>query len=294
MSGYLDLPSGTLHFVDFGGSGKPLLLVHGLGGSVANWDLVGPPLTSHGHVIAIDLPGFGLSPPWKDWSLATHADAIAETAGHLGAPVVLIGNSLGGLLGEIVAAQHPDLIDALVLISPATPPRLPDPTIDWGTAWRLLLNATPGVGTALSKWLLRTMSARELVEESLQRITHDASRVPPEMVEAFVEVAERRSHYPWAVDAIPKTGASIRSLFLRPSRFVAMIRDIKAPTLVVQGIADPIVSPQSVQWLCSLRLDWVLVQLPDTGHTPQIDADERTLAVIEPWLEGHLREDVAV
>lgn len=294
MSDYLELASGPVHYVDYGGTGRPFLLVHGLGGSVANWDLVGPALVTHGHVIAIDLPGFGLSPPRSDWSLSTHATAIAETAELLGAPVTLIGNSLGGLLSEIVAARQPHLVDALVLISPATPPRLPDPNIDWEMAWRLLLNATPGVGLALSRWLIRTLSPRELVNESLQRITHEVSRVPPEMIEAFVDVARRRSHFPWAVDAIPRTGAAIRSLFLRPSRFVATIRDIKAPTLVVQGVDDPIVSPKSVEWMCSLRLDWTLVQLEDTGHTPQIDAAERTLAVVEPWLASHVRQDIAV
>ena len=65
-----------------------------------------------------------------------------------------------------------------------------------------------------------------------------------------------------------------------------MIREIKAPTLVVQGLADPIVSPTWVEWACSLRSDWELVQLDGTGHTPQIDAPVRLLSVVEPWLDA--------
>jgi pimeloyl-ACP methyl ester carboxylesterase len=91
-------------------------------------------------VVAIDLPGFGLSPPGRDWSLETHANAIVETAEHLGGPVALIGNSMGGLLCQMVASTAPHLVDALVSISPATPPRLPDPHIHWPTARRLLIN----------------------------------------------------------------------------------------------------------------------------------------------------------
>lgn len=294
MSEYLELPHGPLHWKDYGGTGHPILLIHGLGGSVANWDAVGPRLTAHGRVSTIDLPGFGLSPPGRDWSLETHRRAIVETIEHIGDPVALIGNSMGGLLCEMTAAVRPDLVAALVLVSPATPPRLPDPHIHWPTARRLLINATPGVGTAVARRLVNSMTPRELIHESLRRITHKPGRVPLEMIESFVEVAERRSRLPWAADAVPKTGQAIRRHFMRRSAFVSMIRDIRAPTLVVHGVADPIVSPTSVEWLCDLRPDWTLVQMEDTGHTPQIDAPIRTVSVIGPWLEDHLKREIEV
>lgn len=294
MSEYLELPSGPIHFRDYGGSGPTLLLVHGLGGSIPNWNSIGPRLTAHGRVVAIDLPGFGLSPPGPDWSLDTHTRAVVETIELVGAPATLVGNSLGGLLSEMVAARRPDLVSALTLICPATPPRLPDPDIHWPMAGRLLINAIPFVGPAISRQLISSMSPRELVNESLRRITHKPGRVPLEMVEAFVEVAEKRSNFPWAPDAIPKTGQSIRSMFLRRSAFVAMIRDIRAPTLVIQGVDDPIVSKNSIRWLCYLRPDWVLVEMEDTGHTPQIDAGVRTAAVVDTWLNEGPKHEIAV
>jgi pimeloyl-ACP methyl ester carboxylesterase len=64
-----------------------------------------------------------------------------------------------------------------------------------------------------------------------------------------------------------------------------MILSIEAPTLVVQGMSDHIVSPTSVEWLCTLRPDWELVQMDDTGHTPQMDAPRRFVAVVSDWLE---------
>ena len=63
-----------------------------------------------------------------------------------------------------------------------------------------------------------------------------------------------------------------------------MILSIEAPTLVVQGVSDHIVSPTAIEWLCALRPDWELVHLDDTGHTPQMDAPLRFLAVVEDWL----------
>lgn len=291
MSEYLELPQGPVHWRSYGGAGNTILLVHGLGGSIVNWDAIGPRLAKHGHVAAIDLPGFGLSPPGPDWSLETHARAVVDAIEHFGPPAVLIGNSMGGLISEMVAAGQPELVTALVLIAPATRPRLPDPNITWPVARRALIGSTPGIGPIYARRLITSMSSRDLVNEWLERITHKPGRVPLEMVEALVDQAERRRSFPWSVHAMPKTAQSIRRIFVKRSRFVSMIRDIEAPTLVVQGVADPMVSPRSVEWLCSLRADWTLVQMEDTGHTPQIDAPIRTLAVIEPWLEQHVNPE---
>jgi pimeloyl-ACP methyl ester carboxylesterase len=291
MSEYLELSQGLIHWKDYGGTGKTILGVHGLGGSLANWDAIGPRLARYGHTVAIDLPGFGLSPPGPDWSLETHAAAVADAICHFGPPAVLIGNSMGGLISKMVAASHPELVTALVLIAPATPPRLPDPNITWPVARRALIGSTPGIGPLYAKHQIASMSSLGLVNEWLARITHKPSRVPLEIVEALVKLAERRRSLPWSVDAMPKTAQSIRRLFLKRSRFVSMIRDIRAPTLVIQGVFDPIVSPNSVEWLCSLRPDWTLVQLEDTGHIPQLEAPVRTLSAIEPWLEEHLNRE---
>ncbi len=59
---------GPVHWVDYGGADggagrPPLVLVHGLGGSHLNWDLLAPHLTPHARVVALDLPGFGRSEP---------------------------------------------------------------------------------------------------------------------------------------------------------------------------------------------------------------------------------------
>lgn len=292
MGDYLDLAHGLVHQKDYGGDGQPIVMVHGLGGSIANWDFLAPRLTGQGHVVALDLPGFGLSPPGPDWSLETHANAIVDFVEHTGPPVVLIGNSMGGLLSEMVAATRPDLVKGMILISPATPPRWPDPHRHWPTARRLLIGSTPGVGPAMNRRVVSSMTSRELVNDSLRRITHKPGRVPMDMVESFVDVAERRTQLPWATDAIPKTGQSIRALFLRRSRFVSMIRDIVAPTLVIQGIWDRIVSRTSVEWMCHLRPDWTLELMDDTGHTPHIDAPIRTLGVIRPWLDDLLVQEI--
>lgn len=291
MAGYIETDRGLIHWKDYGGSGDLIVLIHGLGGSIATWDATGPALTSLGRVVALDLPGFGLSPPSQDWELETHAAAIAAFIHEFDDKATLMGNSMGALLAQIVAADHPEKVEALVLLSPATPPRLPDPLIHWPTARRLLIQATPVLGPAVVKRVLGKMRPEEIVDWSLEAITYKRGRVPLEMVEALVDLARVRRNLPWSTEAVPRTGNSMARHFLRRSEYVAMTRRVRAPTLVVHGIGDLHVSPTSVQWLCGLRPDWELVQMEDTGHTPQMDAPVRLLSIVLPWLTDHLKRE---
>jgi pimeloyl-ACP methyl ester carboxylesterase len=236
-------------------------------------------------VTAVDLPGFGLSPPRADYRLETHRDSVIGYLETLEGTSTLIGNSTGGLLAELVAAERPDLVDRLVLVCPATPPILPDPRLDWPTAMRLAIQATPGLGEAYGKRFLRTNTPEELVRKSLAMITHKPGRVPMSLIEESREMARIRKGLPWAEHATARTATSIARLYSRRPDYIRMILSIEAPTLVTQGMSDHIVSPTSVEWLCTLRPDWDLVQLDDTGHTPQMDAPRRFLAVVRDWLQ---------
>lgn len=286
MLSYTNTASGPLHTVDFGGHGPPIVLIHGLGGSTTNYDAVAPRLTSYGRVLAIDLPGFGLSPPQGDFRLETHRTAIENYLVTLDGPAVLLGNSTGAMLAEMVASDRPDLVAGLILLAPATPPVIPDRQMDLPTAIRLAMQATPFVGEAIGRYFIKKYSAEELVQTSMAMITHKSGRVPLAVIEASIDVARIRMQLPWTVKATARTATAIALSYLRRADFVRMIRKIVAPTLVVQGIEDHIVSPTAVEWICNLRPDWQLVQMTDTGHTPQLDAPLRLLDVVEPWLAG--------
>ncbi len=292
MQSLINTAAGPLHWRDYGGSGDTIVLIHGLGGSLANWEATGPRLAKHAHVIALDLPGFGLSPPGPDWSLQTQVNAIRAFAAEFADSTTLLGNSLGGLVAEMIAGRYPETVDNLVLVSPATPPRLGDPRIHWPTARRLVIQATPGLGVLTSRYLLNRYTSEELVKLTLASVAYKPSRIPVDMIESFVALAERRRKFPWAEQAVPLTASSIGALFRRPRDFVDTIRKIKAPTLVIHGIEDQIVSPTAVEWLCSLRPDWDLIQLEDTGHTPQLDAPVRLVKTIVPWLSPRLRTKI--
>ena len=107
---------------------EPALFVHGLEGSSRNWTDLMDLLRTRLACDALDLPGFGDSPPRPDgrYSIAALAQTVIALIQERG-PVHLIGNSLGGAVCVKVAATRPDLVRTLTLISPALPdlrPRL--------------------------------------------------------------------------------------------------------------------------------------------------------------------------
>lgn len=98
----------TLNVRDYGGDGTPLVLLHGAGRSLADWDAAGTQLLRAGHrVLAVDLPGHGRSPDITPWSVRTVVRRIAEAldAFGVGEPVV-VGHSLGGLVAVEYARAY--------------------------------------------------------------------------------------------------------------------------------------------------------------------------------------------
>jgi pimeloyl-ACP methyl ester carboxylesterase len=98
------------------GQGRPLLLVHGLGGAAWNFSELAPLLPGR-RLLIPDLPGHGASSPLPAAvSVAGYADALADT---LSEPVDVLGHSLGGVVALRLAERRPDLVRSLVLAAPA-------------------------------------------------------------------------------------------------------------------------------------------------------------------------------
>ena len=123
-SQWIDL-GGPVHYREWPGpaEGPTFVLVHGLGGSLLNWASVAPGLARWGRVVALDLAGFGLTP------LERRSAGVTANRRLLGAflkalelpPVVLVGNSMGGMVSLLQAARAPETISALVLVDAAFP-----------------------------------------------------------------------------------------------------------------------------------------------------------------------------
>jgi pimeloyl-ACP methyl ester carboxylesterase len=117
----------TLQIGDFGGSGAPALLIHGLCGTGLEWASTAEWLSRRCRVVAYDQRGHGNSTrrPANVDHAALVEDAAAVIRQFELAPAIVIGQSLGGRIAFLLAARHPDLVKALVVVD-ASPDRNPE------------------------------------------------------------------------------------------------------------------------------------------------------------------------
>lgn len=276
---------GPLAYADFGGDGPPIVLVHGLGGNHANWMATAPKLTELGRVLAPDLPGFGRTAPHgrsssvQDNRRILHR-FITEIAG---APAIVMGNSMGGLLSLMQASAAPDTVSSLVLVSPAIPrpPRtLGDPLI----VATFAAYAMPFAGERLVAARSRRLGPEGLVREGLRVCTVDPSRVPADLVDELIEIARWRFSQPWAPTAYLQAARSLVSVVSRRARFRTMLASIKAPALIVHGRHDRLVPVAASRELLRSRPDWTLEILEDSGHIAMMEHGEEFASSAIAWL----------
>jgi pimeloyl-ACP methyl ester carboxylesterase len=275
---------GPLHYADFGGSGPTMVLVHGLGGHHLNWMSVGPTLAERCHVVAPDLAGFGRTPlagrsagvRAQRVLLASFIDSIADE------PVILVGNSMGGLIAMLEAARRPDKVARLVLVGPAQPRRVA--TFDPMVALMFAAYALPGVGETVMRWRAAWLGPEGVVRQSLALCCADAGCLPAETVAAHVAMARERAQMPWAQGAFLEATRSIMGVLGRAGEMRAAIETIQAPTLVVHGTEDRLVPVAASRGLAAVRRDWDLVVWERVGHVPQLEVPDRFVATVAEWL----------
>jgi pimeloyl-ACP methyl ester carboxylesterase len=276
-----------VHFIDFGGSGTPMVLVHGLGGSAINWLAVGPSLARRHRVVALDLAGFGETPPvGGSAGLATQRDLLDRfLAAVIPGPAIVVGNSMGGVLALMEAAAEPGRVSHLILAAPAQPtPRRG--VIDLEVLAMFATYATPGLG----EWYLRRRAARlgpeGLVRELLRLCCVDPNRVPLDVRAAHVALtADRLVRMPWFTDAFLDAARSLLSA-LRRRRFYAVVDRVRVPCLIIQGTGDRLVPIAASRELARRRPDWRLEVFDAIGHVPQLEAPPRFVDTAERWLRA--------
>ena len=279
---------GPLHGLDFGGEGQLVLLVHGLGGSSINWAAVGDEFTAHGHVIALDLPGFGRTPPAG--RTAAIDDQAALLAGfieqHGDGSAIVIGNSMGGLISMLLAARHPHLVDRLILVNPAAPSWSPS-SINRRWAMMMGIYLLPGLNKMAFAAIQRRGTPAQRTAMSMDMIAARGDRVPAWLQNMHADVAAERDNMPWAAEAFLQAYKSIVKRLMPTARYDRIVHRIMAPTMLIHGTLDSIVPFVAAQRLAAERPDWTFVPLEDTGHVPQLEAAETLTKVVAEFVEEH-------
>jgi pimeloyl-ACP methyl ester carboxylesterase len=289
-SRYADL-DGPVHYVDFGGPDNPdaptVVLVHGLGGSHLNWCLLAPKLVGHAHVVAVDLAGFGLThPEGRRTTVAANARLLDRFLREvIGSPVVLVGNSMGGMISILQTAAHPDTVTALALVDPALPLVLgvrPDPLV----VSTFFLYALPGLGNRVLAKGRAGQTPRQQVKRVMNLVCADSKVVPEELILASMSLIEQRAEIPGLDEAFLAAARSIVYVNARRGAYWTAMKKIKVPVFLMNGSKDRLVPVLSAKATARRNPDWRFEVFDGIGHVPQIETPGVVAESLLDWLAG--------
>ncbi|MEU6499905.1 alpha/beta hydrolase [Streptomyces californicus] len=244
----------------------PLVLIHGSGAAGSSWGPVAPALARRHHVVRIDLPGHGQSPPAASYDVPGQAAVVAAALDDLAlGPVTAVGHSSGGYIATALAERRPDLVGALALISsgPSPDALLPQPA---------LLRALIALPLGPLLWRVRSDA---MLRRGVTAVCRRPVSVPDDLVDDVRGIGYR----------------TFRTVLRRNTEYIAE-RSVPArlgalglPALVVFGTADPRWDPEAVR-LYDTASSTRVERLDGVGHFPMLEAPEETGELLLRFLAG--------
>lgn len=246
--------------------GLPLVLLRPLGGSMALWGTLEARLAEHYRLLVFDPRGVGASGPaplgCSTRGMAADVRVLLQTLRIARANV--FGLSLGGMVGEWLAIDAPELVNKLILAS--TLPRA-------GAISRRIA----GDVLSFARWFLRPGIGAE-VGLVRQILSPEFRRAQPERVAAIEALV--RAH--------PTSRANLWKLALAAAGHDAEPRlsEIAAPTLLLVGARDPVAGSRSQTELILGIADARLEVIRESGHDLSLEAPDATYAHVRAFLDG--------
>jgi pimeloyl-ACP methyl ester carboxylesterase len=263
------------------GSGRAVLLVHGLMGYSFSWRHTIPALAQEATVYALDLPGTGLS----DYSSAMDCGLAASAKRLLGfmdqsgiASCDLLGTSHGGAVAMMAAAQAPQRVRRLILVAPANP---------WSARGRFLIPflSNPAIAQVFLQLAPRL---RILQEFYFRRLFGDTRRIRAGTLEGYLARMRTRNSFEYGLSVLRTWKRGMEEL----ESAIPSIAHI--PTLLVWGDRDGAVDPASAHTLKAQFQNSRLLMLEGVGHLPYEEVPEEFNRAVGLFLsEGPDRESDA-
>ncbi len=247
---------------------NPIVLLHGTSDSLHTWDGWVQVLAARRRVIRFDLPGFGLTGPnpENDYSIGRYVQFVTALLDQLGVSrYVLAGNSLGGQIALELAYARPTRVHRLVLVDAAGYNFVP---LEVPPGFRLARNP-------LVRWAFEYVLPRGLVQSSVRNLYGDASKVSPELVDRYYDMALRTGN---------RRALGYRMDILRSSE-PGHIKALVMPTLVLWGADDRLIPPSSGRQFERDIAGARLVVFDSLGHLPHQEDALRTVAELQRFLD---------
>src|ERR1700722_18952967 len=257
----------TFHYTDWGGSGAPLVMLHGLSGHARTWDHTAAALSDRYHVLALDqrghgdtdwAPRYGLSPMSADLLGFLDALGLAE--------VTLMGLSMGGLVSFVFTAAHPERVARAVImdIGPEIAPAGSANVASSLAAKDVFSSEDEAFGQA------RAANPRPADATLRHRLRHNLRPLPDGTLTFKYDSALRRNP---------------RALFdLTPDQLWAAWRAMACPGLLVRGDDSDVLAADTAQRMLAENANVSFASVPDCGHSITLDRPEGLLEAVSPWL----------
>jgi pimeloyl-ACP methyl ester carboxylesterase len=273
-SQFININGLTVH-VKTMGQGEPVfVLLHGFGASLFSWHAVMEPLSQYGTVIAYDRPAFGLTERPMTWvgenpySPQASVDLLLGLLDHFNVlSAILVGNSAGGTVSMQFTLQHPDRVQALILVDPAVYEG------GGGPSWLRPFYKTPQMNH------LGPLIVRSIQNSGLDLITtawYDPSKVTLETLTGYTKPLRAES---WDRALWYFTAAS------QSSGLPEHLGEFTLPVLVITGDTDKIVPTANSVRLAGALPNARLVIIPEAGHVPQEEQPVLFMEAVDGFLK---------
>ena len=255
------------HYLDWGGDGPPLVMLHGFTGHAHTWDYPARALADQYRVLALDQRGHGdtgWAPLYGSRPMVRDLLAFLD---HLGLDrVTLMGLSMGGNVAYLFAAAHPERIERLIIldIGPEVAPA--------GGARIAAGLAGPDVFASEDEAVTQARAANPRpTDESLRhRVSHNLRQLP-----------DGRLTFKW--DKALRDGSAARHDHSVDERWEAW-RSVPGPLLLVRGAESDILTADFAARMLAENPTATCVLVADSGHSITLDRPEGLVDVLSPWL----------
>jgi len=237
-----------------------ILMLHGGGQNRFSWKNTGQVLADEGfHVIALDSRGHGDSDraPDADYDVETLTADVMQVLAAIDRPVNLIGASMGGLTGILVADQAgPDRVTRLVLVDVVP---------------RFEKNGSARIREFMFSGLHGFGSLEEAADAVAAYLPHRTRPRSPEGLKKNLRLRDGRWYWHWDPAFMTKPGDDPE---LRTEKFEQAAADLAIPVLLIRGKLSDVVSPEGVRHFLETVPNAEFVELSDAGHTAAGDDND--------------------
>ncbi len=272
-SKFVEVNGVNVHYKTWGQGEPTFILLHGFGASIFSWREVTEPLAQFGTVIAYDRPAFGLTERPMEWegespySPQAQVDIVIGLMDALNVEkAILVGNSAGGTVSMQVALQHPDRVEALILVDAAVYAGGGAPS------WSRPLLKTPQMNH-VGPLIARQLQAQGT--EFLKTAWHDPSKITPEIFAGYEK--------PLQVDNWDKALWQL-TVASQESGLTERLSEITMPALVITGDDDRIVPTEQSLRLADELPNAELKVIAQSGHLPHEETPVEFMQAVTEFL----------